>query len=220
MGRAIVAALLVGLAFSAASHAQDEEKEIVSALTDLKFPVGLTLPFAGVDTPLIRQSLYESGWLFADGCSLDERDFLKLWLLVRDKYGAAPAGRFRIPDLRGRVPMGAGTGDGLTPRSVGEEVGEESHKLRGTELPEHKHRVSGSVSPVVETHCCYNVRGLPATDGEDHSHKFDVVSAGIQQVEAGAPANVMQPSLTTNFLVFYGKRTSGMPKQVTAACTP
>jgi len=46
---------------------------------------------------------------------------------------------FAVPDLRGRSPMGAGAGTGLTSRTLGTKTGEESHTLTTAEMPSHKH---------------------------------------------------------------------------------
>lgn len=46
---------------------------------------------------------------------------------------------FAVPDLRGRSPLGQGTGSGLTARSVGNYGGAESHTLSVSEMPSHNH---------------------------------------------------------------------------------
>jgi microcystin-dependent protein len=43
------------------------------------------------------------------------------------------------PDLRGRFILGSGNGANLTPRSVGQTGGEESHTLTTNEMPSHNH---------------------------------------------------------------------------------
>ncbi len=217
---AIFSAAFFAIATGLPLIAQPTDQEMVTAIKVSPFPVGVVLPFAGVDTPLVRQTLYEQGWLLADGCHLDEKQFFSLWLLVRDKYGAAPAGRFRIPDLRGRIPLGAGTGGSLTQRDLGQQIGEENHALSGSELPSHTHKVTGPTSNVRETHAYYPGRALPATDGDDHSHNVDIASQGPQDVKPGAAHNVIQPSLVVNYIVFFGKHTNKMPSKVAAACTP
>src|SRR5438046_10528938 len=55
---------------------------------------------------------------------------------------------FNLPDLRGRVAMGAGQGvikinndpvGTLSPRAIGDSLGEEKHTLTKDEMPSHKH---------------------------------------------------------------------------------
>jgi microcystin-dependent protein len=51
---------------------------------------------------------------------------------------------FTLPDLRERFVMGAGAGDGLTARALGDDVGEAGHVLTVVEMAEHEHRYSGN----------------------------------------------------------------------------
>lgn len=46
---------------------------------------------------------------------------------------------FNVPDLRGRSPIGAGTGSGLTARVLGTQYGAETVTLDSTSLPTHSH---------------------------------------------------------------------------------
>lgn len=46
---------------------------------------------------------------------------------------------FNVPDMRGRVSVGAGTGSGLTARALGAGGGEEGHTLTADEMPSHNH---------------------------------------------------------------------------------
>lgn len=50
-----------------------------------------------------------------------------------------PAGWNAVPELAGRTIIGAGTGNGLSPRNLRDVGGEESHKLTITEMPSHTH---------------------------------------------------------------------------------
>ena len=50
---------------------------------------------------------------------------------------------FTLPDLRERFVMGAGAGDGLTARALGDDVGEASHVLTVAEMAEHSHGYDG-----------------------------------------------------------------------------
>ena len=55
-------------------------------------------------------------------------------------YGLGDASTtFNVPDLRGRAPIGAGTGSGLTARVLGTQYGAETVTLSSTSLPIHSH---------------------------------------------------------------------------------
>lgn len=63
-------------------------------------------------------------------------------------YKWADAGHtlITLPNMSGRVIIGAGAGSGLTNRAIGEIGGEETHKLTNPEMPSHKHTFNGQNS--------------------------------------------------------------------------
>jgi microcystin-dependent protein len=98
-----------------------------------------------------------TGYLLCDGSSVSSSTYLALHAVLSNTYGGsaytgAGALSFNLPDLRGRLPMGAGTGTGLnssgtgapsgtaqTARTRGQWLGEETHLLSTTEMPSHNH---------------------------------------------------------------------------------
>lgn len=69
-------------------------------------PTGMIMPFADSTPP--------TGWVACDGSSLDsvaDTTLADLFALIGTAYGGTGAADFNAPDLRGRVPMGSGTGD-------------------------------------------------------------------------------------------------------------
>jgi microcystin-dependent protein len=64
-------------------------------------PVGSLQAFAGADAP--------TGWLLCNGSSYSTSAYPELFSVLGYTYGGSGA-NFNVPDLRGRVPMGAGTG--------------------------------------------------------------------------------------------------------------
>ena len=110
--------------------------------------------FAGGSAP--------SGWLLCDGAQYAKSDKAELYAIIGDIYNApsnstssgtyanyiANSSHFRVPDMRGRIPIGAGTGkasyttagaDGLHPsetltaRTLGDYGADETHKLTAGE---------------------------------------------------------------------------------------
>ena len=70
-----------------------------------------------------------SGWAFCDGATLSIAQNTALFSLLGTTYGGNGTSTFRLPDLQGRMPMGTGTGTGLTPRVLGDSGGSESATL-------------------------------------------------------------------------------------------
>lgn len=66
------------------------------------------------------------GWAFCDGQTLPISGNESLFSLIGTTYGGDGRTTFALPDLRGRVPVHAGQGPGLTRRTLGQKFGEES----------------------------------------------------------------------------------------------
>ena len=112
-------------------------------------PTGALMPYAGATAP--------TGYLLCDGSSVSSSTYLALHAVLSNTYGGsaytgAGALSFNLPDLRGRLPMGAGTGTGQnasgtgapsgtaqTARTRGQWLGEETHLLTTSEMPSHSH---------------------------------------------------------------------------------
>ena len=114
-------------------------------------PTGALMPYAGSSAP--------TGYLLCDGSAVSRTTYATLFGVISTTYGAGDTTTtFNLPDLRGRLPMGAGTGTGggasgtgaptggsaLTARSRGAWLGEETHTLTTTEMPAHTHTVQAS----------------------------------------------------------------------------
>ena len=74
------------------------------------------------------------GWLPCDGRSVAISEFVELYALIGITYGTAEAGLFRLPDLRGRVPLHRNSSRGgqstLSAYELGEAGGEEEEARR------------------------------------------------------------------------------------------
>lgn len=66
------------------------------------------------------------GWALCDGQLLPISHNQALFAIVGTTYGGDGKTTFALPDLRGRLPMHAGTGPGLHPRQLGERDGQDS----------------------------------------------------------------------------------------------
>lgn len=66
-------------------------------------PIGIVMPFAGGSVP--------SGWLLCDGSEVQISDYEKLFDAIKYIYGDPNTllglGTFKLPDMRGRFPLGA-----------------------------------------------------------------------------------------------------------------
>jgi len=98
--------------------------------------IGEIVTFAGPTNP-------SANFLPCDGASVLRSDYPDLFTVIGVNYGSVDGSHFNVPDLRGRVPLGVGTGGGLSTYSLGQTGGEESHQLTVGELASHTHTDSG-----------------------------------------------------------------------------
>lgn len=67
-------------------------------------PLGVISPYAGSTSP-------SSSWLLCDGSAISRSTYASLFTLLGTTYGSGDGSTtFNIPDLRGRSPIGVGTG--------------------------------------------------------------------------------------------------------------
>lgn len=133
-------------------------------VADLGVPIGGIIPYAGSEAPY--------GYLLCDGSEVERTKFSDLFDILGTTYnGAIPlvgVGTFRVPDLRGRFPLGkdnmdnaftvpnslggyvdAGGGNvdrvsGTAPDNLGDGGGQSSNNLTVSNLPDHEHNMKGS----------------------------------------------------------------------------
>ncbi|MFO0606013.1 MAG: tail fiber protein [Polyangiales bacterium] len=167
---------------SAAAPDSGLERQLATAAAGV--PPGTVVAYAGAAAP--------PGWALCDGRAVSRGgEYEALFRAIGASYGAGDTvTTFNLPDLRGRVIVGAGSGPSLTPRALGEQLGEERHTLTVAELAPHSHLVelvwpgSGGCASIGNGGPCSGA-GRP----------------GTQAAGAGAPHNVMQPSLVANHII-------------------
>ena len=177
-------------------------------------PIGLLAPYAGLTAP--------SGWLLCDGSEVDRAQYSALYDIIGDTYKASPTvGKFGLPDLRGRVPMGAdnmgGTSaDTVTANSadvVGAKDGSEDVTIQVENLPEHEHDLRGDSGD--QYYAIRDVSGTPNDNeaiiydaptgtgaGQAYPNSGGVLTQGIQTL--GNAINIMNPTITINYIIYTG----------------
>lgn len=100
---------------------------------------GIIKMFAGTFAP--------TGWLLCNGAAVSRTDYAALFDVIGTTYGAGDGSTtFNLPDLRGRVPVGAGTGTAsdATSHALGQTSGAETHTLTSGQsgVPAHKHSIT------------------------------------------------------------------------------
>ena len=171
-------------------------------------PTGAAIPFAGRIAP--------AGFLLCTGREVSRTAYAALYAVVGDAFGSARSGYFRLPDLRGRVAVGAGrTRTGLG-ASVGAAGGADSVRLSTSQMPAHSHRLAARAMRDPGGSGSLSTRGLvganeyvAAVNNRNRYGAYDLTGVSSpaptlgksSEEGAGAAFGVVQPSLVLNYIV-------------------
>ena len=86
------------------------------------------------------------GWAMCNGQTLPISQNTALFSLLGTTYGGDGIRTFGLPELRGRVPIGWGQGNGLSNYDLGQKGGEEGHTLITQEMGQHNHNLMADTS--------------------------------------------------------------------------
>ena len=143
------------------------------------------------------------GWAQCSGQLLPINQNQSLFALLGTTYGGDGRTSFGLPDMRGRAPMHAGNGAGLSSRALGDQLGTETVTLTEAQIPPHSHAANASTvdstaftpqaNLAAPTVAAFNVYGEPAnlTPG----------AAGQVGQSGGGAHNNIQPEITLNFCI-------------------
>src|ERR1700689_3127872 len=84
-----------------------------------------------------------TGYQLCQGQLLPISQYAALFSILGTTYGGNGTSTFQLPDLRGRVPVGQGSGSGLTPIVLGETAGTQNVTILTNNLPAHNHPLMG-----------------------------------------------------------------------------
>ncbi len=145
------------------------------------------------------------GWHLCDGSLLPISQNTALFSLLGTTFGGDGLTTFGLPDLRGRVVLGAGQGAGLQPYVLGQMSGVESVALSSGEFASHTHAFAGAATATTPTPGGGVVMGttgtatpMYATTGTQVTLSGGTVSAS--QGGGGAHEN-RQPSTTVTYII-------------------
>ena len=168
------------------TRAVREEVDAVEAELDalITVPTGAILIWPA-------SSLPTGGYLECDGSAISRTTYSGLFAVIGTTWGAGDGSTtFNLPDLRGRAPIGAGTGSGLTARTLAATGGAETHTLTESEMPSHQHtyqRFAGSVSVT--------------SGGATSVQSTTLTGNGTSATGGGQAHNNMQPFAVTKFII-------------------
>ncbi|WP_354687677.1 tail fiber protein [Cupriavidus necator] len=100
-------------------------------------------PFVG-EIRMFAGNYAPAGWEFCAGQTLSISQYEMLFTLLGTLYGGDGTTTFRLPDLRGNLPLGQGTGPGLSARTIGQAFGSPNVTLVPSQIPAHTHTIQAT----------------------------------------------------------------------------
>jgi microcystin-dependent protein len=150
-----------------------------------------------------------TGWLLCDGSTKSTTtnpELANLYSVIGTIYGGTDATSFRLPDLRGRVPMGAGTGRNvadsanLTARTLGAKISDaETVILTEAQLASHNHTQNShghSINDAGHTHAQKVTAGVSGGSGIRTDYTGDY--SGAQQYQQGITTDTSGTGISIN----------------------
>ena len=167
--------------------------------------IGQILMFGGNFAP--------RNWALCDGQLLSISQNSDLFSILGVTYGGDGRTTFALPDLRGRAPVHAGHGPGLSSRSLGQKSGSEDNTLTENQMPAHNHQVTatakclaagGNSDTPVGNVLAKDAAGAAvtySTSAPDQSMDASTIEVQQQTKGANQSINNMQPFLAVNYII-------------------
>lgn len=166
-------------------------------------------------------------WALCNGQTLSISQYQALYALIGVTYGGNGQNTFLLPNLQGRLPLGQGSGQGLTPRVIGTISGTEAVTATLNNLPNHTHALaaitaattvelanpaSNPVSAPTATNSFLGTSGGGPGTATIYSDQLGAspvplkgvnttVSGTVSPAGGGTPMAIMNPFLAINFSI-------------------
>ncbi|GAB3829248.1 phage tail protein [Hymenobacter jeollabukensis] len=118
-------------------------------------------PYIG-EIRIISSSYAPKGWAFCNGQLLPINQNQALFSLLGTTFGGNGQTNFGLPDLRSRVPVGAGQVPNGTNYVQGMRAGTESVSLLTNQIPSHTHAFTGTLQTSTDPEDISPVGNFPA----------------------------------------------------------
>jgi microcystin-dependent protein len=148
-----------------------------------------------------------SGWFLCNGQLLPISEFQVLFTLIGTTYGGDGVSTFGLPNLNGAVPMGMGTGQGLSTHVQGQFGGSESVTLLSNQIGAHTHPLmtsgSAGTTAVPGPTVVLGQSGFTAASAyiTGTSPSINLNPAAIGPAGSSLPHENRQPFVVVNYII-------------------
>ena len=152
-----------------------------------------------------------AGWMFCNGELLSISQYQALFAVIGTIYGGNGTTNFQLPNFQSTAPLGQGSGPGLTPRPIGEPVGEAAVTLTLAQMPGHNHILTSyqgqtaTQSVGTPTATVFPGNSNPGQTYSDTTNALTQTFSpkAISFNGGSTPHNNIQPLLVMNFCICY-----------------
>ena len=165
--------------------------------------IATIMMFAGTFAP--------KNWVLCNGQTLNIASNTALFSLVGTTYGGNGTTNFGLPNLQGRLAIGAGQGPGLSLYDLGETGGSTSATMTTAQMPAHPHTGGAVTIPLTNTvasveQASNNILATPtadtyATAGTTPTVNYGGFSATADIQGGSQPFAIEQPYLAMNYVI-------------------
>ncbi len=145
------------------------------------------------------------GWAFCNGQLLPIAQNTALFSLIGTTYGGDGRTTTALPNLKGRAPMQAGRGPGLTDRRLGQRGGVETVTLTEAQMANHRHtmqaetEVGSSLNPA--NNALARSSGAFSYQQDSTNNIVQLDSRSLPNTGGSQAHNNLQPFLVMNFII-------------------
>lgn len=161
-----------------------------------------TNPYVG-EIGWTTASVAPDGWAFCDGQLLYIANYPQLFSLIGTQFGGDGRSTFGLPDLRGRMAIGTGTGPNLSQRLLGNIGGAEQVQLTTANMPPHNHQVRASllkpITAILNNTAFAGI--LPRYNLQAPNNNDALNDNTVSEVGGGVPQPNLMPSVALNCII-------------------
>ncbi|MBC7776410.1 MAG: phage tail protein [Phycisphaerae bacterium] len=165
--------------------------------------IGTIMMFAGNFAP--------RAWAYCNGKLLSIASNTALFSILGTTYGGDGRVTFGLPDLQGRVAVGAGQGPGLSDYELGQVGGVEATTMNVVQMASHTHTAGAVTIPLSNSAATLkdasnNILGTPtvdtyATPGTTPAVNYGSFSAAVGIQGGSQPFSILQPYECVAFVI-------------------